>query len=192
MFLFWLGHSNIITTFPNTTQGQNILRKYVNPVYYVSREPCDNTNSDSRRQSVDYVLGLAIASVTNPKGFFPQIQINFHGDDDQRTGVCLGILDGALGCFFCLRGGGVDHYLRTPIGRLQISWYIDHQVQSESQSQAVDVYKSTMMFRIFSKAYRILWYYVCIHLSHRSLAIWCYFGLGKESITISFSKPNVQ
>lgn len=64
------------------TQGQNILRKYVNPVYYVSREPCDNTNSDGRRQSVDYVLGLAIASVTNPKGFYPQIQINFPEDDE--------------------------------------------------------------------------------------------------------------
>lgn len=97
MFLFWLGHSNIITIFPNTTtEGQNILRNYVNPVYYVSREPCDNTNSDGRRQSVDYVLGLANASVTNPKGFFLQIQINFPGDDDQRTGVCLGILDEAL------------------------------------------------------------------------------------------------
>lgn len=97
MFLFWLGHSNIITIFPNTTtEGQNILRNYVNPVYYVSREPCDNTNSDGRRQSVDYVLGLANASVKNPKGFFLQIQINFPGDDDQRTGVCLGILDEAL------------------------------------------------------------------------------------------------
>lgn len=68
-------------------QGQNILRKYVNPSYYVSREPCDNTNSDSRRQSVDYVWGLAIASVTNPRGFFPLIPINFPGDDDQKEYV---------------------------------------------------------------------------------------------------------
>ncbi len=68
-------------------QGQNILRKYVNPSYYVSREPCDNTNSDSRRQSVDYVWGLAMASVTIARGFSPLIPINFPGDDDQEEYV---------------------------------------------------------------------------------------------------------
>lgn len=107
----------MITIFSTKTQGQNILRKYVNPAYYVSREPCDNTNSDGRRQSLDYVWGLAIASVTNPKGFFLLIPINFPEDGDQRTGVRLGSLHRALGLgeMFVFFKGGLKCNPRTPI-----------------------------------------------------------------------------
>lgn len=101
---------------------------------------------------MDYVLGLAIASVTNPKGFLTQIPINFPGDDDQRAGVCLGILHRDLGfseMLLLFMGGQSDHYLRTPIGVVP-----DQMIYRSCsvQAHAVDGYKSIMTSLIISKA----------------------------------------
>lgn len=192
MFLFWLRRLNIITIFTNTTQGQNILRKYVNPTYYVSREPCDNTNSGGRRQSVDYVWGLAIASVTNPQGFSLWSQSTSPGMMIRRSMSRHFTHSSRIRRDAYLFKGGWSQ--STPMRAV-----LDQLIyRSSSSFQALLMFRKsswqlsnfTSLTYCITSNIPIIQYHrhVYINLSHRPLGDWYYFGLSQETLIISFSK----